>query len=207
VSLKRTRLFVSLSVMVLSGCGTTRRFVDGPPLSVAGANKTVQQAAEELIDGNAPYTLALCDADPASKECKQGSTGIRANGVGGLFIPLVLNVSGVTVTKHGRSTEGWTIDASVKSKADAISPLCKTAHGQILLRDNATVTVQLRHFYCNWVVVGNVVVNADLSIDYIDPQQQSINGFYKISFHGTGNASGSGYYRAALLPSVAQSAP
>ena len=188
-------------VFTLSACGTTRHFVEQPQLTVDAADKSPRQATAELFDGLTPYKVSLCEADPVSKECKQGSDGVRANGVGGLFIPLVLNVSGMTVSKQSPSDSGWAIDAAVQSKADGIPPLCRTAHGQILLRDNNTMAVQLRDFYCNWVVVGNVVVNADFSIDHIDSQNKVFNGFYKITFHGTGNAAGSGYYRARILSS------
>jgi hypothetical protein len=111
-----------------------------------------------------------------------------------------LNVSGMTVSKQIPSDTGWAIDAAVQSKADAIPPLCRTAHGQILARENNTNTLQLQSFYCNWAVVGNVIVNADFSIDHIDSQNKVFNGFYKITFHGTGNAAGSGYYRAVIVP-------
>jgi hypothetical protein len=189
-----------LLVLTLLGCGTTRRFVDQPQLTVDGPDKTAHQAAAELFDGLTPYTVNLCEADPVSKECKQASDGIRANGVGGLFLPLALHWRGMTVSQQNPSDAGWAIDASIQSKVDAIPPLCRTAHGQILLRDNDTITLQLRNFYCNWVLVGNVLVNADLSIDHIDPRNKAFTGFYKITFHGTGNAAGSGYYRAVIVP-------
>jgi hypothetical protein len=112
----------------------------------------------------------------------------------------------MTISKQSPSDSGWAIDATVQSKADAIPPLCRTVHGQILLRDNNTITVQLRNFYCNWVVLGNVIVNADFSIDRIDSQNKVFNGFYKITFHGTGNAAGSGYYRAAIVPDTPRDA-
>jgi hypothetical protein len=185
---------------MLSACGTTHRFVEQPQLTIEGADKTPRQATAELFDGVMPHKVSFCEADPISKDCKKGSDGVRANGVGGLFFPLVLNVSGMTVSKQSPSDSGWAIEAAVQSRADAIPPLCRTAHGQILLRDNNTITVQLRNFYCNWVVVGNVIVNADFSIDHIDSQNKVFNGFYKITFHGTGNAAGSGYYRAVILP-------
>jgi hypothetical protein len=153
-----------------------------------------------LFDGATPYRVSLCEADPVSKDCKKDSEGVRASGVGGFFLPLVLRVSGLTVSKQSPSDVGWVIDAAVQSKADAIPPLCRTAHGQILLRDNDTISVQLQNFYCNWLLVGNVLVNADFSIDHIDSQNKVFSGFYKITFHGTGNAAGSGYYRAAIVP-------
>jgi hypothetical protein len=160
-----------------------------------------------LFNGLTPYTVDLCEADPVSKECKKGSDSIRANGVGGLFLPLALHWSGMKVSQQSPSDAGWTIDASIQSKVDAIPPLCRTAHGQILLRDNDTITVQLRNFYCNWVVIGNVLVNADLSIDHIDSHNKAFTGFYKITFHGTGNAAGSGYYKAVIVPPVAAIPP
>jgi hypothetical protein len=190
-------IWVSLT---LSACGTTRRFVDQPQLTVDGPDMTPRQATAELFDGITPYQVSLCEADPVSKDCKKGSDGVRASGVGGLFVPLVLNVTGMTVSKQSRSDSGWAIEAAVQSKADAIPPLCRTARGQILLRVNNTITVQLQSFYCNWVVVGNVIVNADFSIDHIDSQNKVFNGFYRITFHGTGNAAGSGYYRAVIVP-------
>jgi hypothetical protein len=184
----------------LTACGTTHRFVDEPPLTVAGADLNGHDAATRLFDSTTPYSVKLCEADASYKECKQGSEGIRASGVGGLLLPLALHVSAITVGKQVRATDGWAIDASVDSKVDAIAPLCRTAHGQILLRENNTVTLQLRNFYCNWVVIGNVLVNADLSIDHIDMQDKTFTGFYKVTFHGTGNAAGSGYYKATIAP-------
>ncbi len=189
-------------LLLLSACGTTRRFVEQPRLTVVGTESTPRTATAKLFDGVTPYKVSLCEADPVSKDCKKGSDGVRARGVGGLLIPLVLNVNGMTVSKQTASDSGWSIDASVQAKADAIPPLCRTAHGQIVLRDNDTVAVQLRDFYCNWLAVGNVLVNADFSIDRIDSQNRVFNGFYKVTFHGTGNVSGSGYYKAVIVPAT-----
>jgi hypothetical protein len=192
-------MLTALTVLALAGCGTTRRFVDQPKVTVAGSDKTAHQAAVELFDGLTPYAVNLCEADPVSKQCRKGSDGVTAHGVGGLLFPLALNVRGMTVSKQSPAQEGgWMIDASVKSRVDAIPPVCRTAHGQILLRDNDTVSMQLENFYCNWVVIGNVLVNAAFSIDHIDSQTKAFTGFYKITFHGTGNAAGSGYYRAVI---------
>ena len=62
--------------------------------------------------------------------------------------------------------------------------------------------MQLRNFYCNWMLIGNVIVNADLSIDTINVKDKVVTGFYKLTFHGTGNAAGSGYYKAVLAPKM-----
>jgi hypothetical protein len=199
---KRHYIASGLSLLVLAACGTTKRFVNQPRLTIDEPERNARQAAADLFGVSTPYTVKLCEADPTSKECKQGNEGLTATGVGGLILPLVLHVTGMVISKQSDSADGWTIDASVQSKADGISPLCRTAHGQILSRDNDTMSVSLRSFYCNWALVGNVVVNADLSIDNIQLKDRVFTGFYKVVFHGTGNAAGSGYYKAVVLPGV-----
>jgi hypothetical protein len=200
VSTTRNYLASGLSLLALAACGTTRRFVDQPALTIDESDRDARQAATDLFGSSAPYTVTLCEADPASKQCKKGNGGITATGVGGLFLPLTLHVTGMIVSRQSQSVDGWAIDAAFQSKVDAISPLCRTAHGQILSRDNNTLSVQVRNFYCNWVVIGNVVVNADLSIETINLKDKVFTGFYKVTFHGTGNAAGSGYYKAVILP-------
>jgi hypothetical protein len=191
---------LGLSLLALAACGTTMRFVDQPPLAIDQPDRTARQAAEALFAVSTPYTVKLCEADPSSKQCKTGNRGLTATGVGGFILPLVLHVTAIVVNKQSTATDGFSIAASFQSKADGISPLCRTARGQILPRDNDTITVELHNFYCNWVLVGNVVVNADLSIDSVNLKDRMFTGFYKVVLHGTGNAAGSGYYRAVVLP-------
>jgi hypothetical protein len=199
---KRHYIASALSLLALAACGTTKRFVDQPRLTIDEPGRNPRQAAMDLFGASTPYTIKLCEADPSSKECKKGNEGLTATGVGGFILPLTLHINAMVVSKQGQSADGWTIDASFQSKADGISPLCRTAHGRIRSRDNDTMSVEFRNFYCNWVLVGNVVVNADLSIENISVQDKVFAGFYKVVFHGTGNAAGSGYYKAVISPGV-----
>jgi hypothetical protein len=196
----RTPIAAALSLAALAACGTTRHFVDQPQLTIDEPRKGARQAVDELFQLNPPYSVTLCEADALSKECQKGSHGITAKGVGGLFLPLTLHVKAMNIQKQSPSPEGLAFDASLDAKVDAVSPLCGTVGGKIVVRDNNTVTVQLRHFYCNWVVVGNVIVNADFSMDSINLKDKVVTGFYKVTFHGTGNAAGSGYYKAVITP-------
>jgi hypothetical protein len=50
------------------------------------------------------------------------------------------------------------------------------------------------------MVVGNVLATADLSIDRIDLKNKTFTGYYRLTFHGTGNVAGSGYYKAVITP-------
>ena len=198
----RNFLTSAIILATLTACGTTTHFVDQPQLTIDETGRDAHQAAADLFDASTPYTISLCEADPVSKQCNKGSSGIRAHGVGGLLLPLALYISGMTVSKQTPSDEGWAIDTSFHSKVDAIAPLCRTAHGQIVLRSNNTASVKVNSFYCNWALVGNVLVTADLSLDQMNIKEKAFTGFYKVSFHGTGNAVGSGYYRAVIFPST-----
>jgi hypothetical protein len=185
--------------LALSACGTTHRFVGEPKLSIDEPTKNVRDAAAELFHQTTAYTVALCEADQTSRECKKEQQGIAATGVGGLLLPLSLRVTALIISNETESPDGWAIETSVSSKVDGVAPLCRSVRGKILVRQNDTMSVELPNFYCNWMAVGNVVVKADLSIDNIDLKARTFSGFYKITFHGTGNASGSGYYRAAII--------
>lgn len=190
----------SIIVMLtaLTACGTTSHFVEQPPLAIEGSQGDTRQAVAQLFGTETPYAIKLCEADPATKDCKKDSESISATGVGGLFIPLVLRVHGMRVSQEHPSADGIAIEVSFDSSADGIPPICATADGNIISRDNSTAVIQASNFYCNWLAVGNVLVNADLSIDGIDLKNKTFTGYYKLVFHGTGNVSGSGYYKAVI---------
>ena len=190
-----------LSFVLLAGCGGTGRFVDQPRLTVDKPEDARQAVGELFGVMTPPYSVQLCEADVASRECKKEHRGISAKGVGGLLLtilPLTLYVQGMEVRRQHQSLDGFVFDASLHATVDAISPLCGVVEGTIVSRGNNTASVQLKNFYCNWALVGNVLVNADLSIDSIDLKGRVVTGFYRITFHGTGNATGSGYYRAVI---------
>jgi hypothetical protein len=186
---------------VLSGCGTTGQFVDQPRLTIDAPGTDARQAIGALFGSmTPPYTVKLCDAEPASKRCKPESRGVTATGVGGLLLPLTLFVKGMDIQSQRQADDGLSFDAFLDATVDAISPLCGKVAGRVVARENNTAAVQLENFYCNWVVIGNVLVNADFSIDSIDVKDKVVTGYYKLTFHGTGNAAGSGYYRAVVEP-------
>jgi hypothetical protein len=193
---RRAPLVVLLSA--LAGCGTTEHFVEQPALTIDGVQQDTRQAVAQLFGSSAPYTVKLCEADPTTKECKKDSESISATGVGGLFIPLVLHVNGLRISQERPSAEGLAMDVSFDSSADGIPPVCATGEGAVVARDNSTASIHVGIFYCNWMLVGNVLVNADMSIDSISLKDKAFTGYYKLIFHGTGNVSGSGYYRAAI---------
>lgn len=191
---------LALVALAVTGCGTTRNFVDHPMLAVAPPSASARDAVAALFSGKTPLYLSLCNAHRSSKECLPGDSGITAQGVGGLFLPLRLHVRGIRVSAVHATSDGTAFDGAVDSKVDAIAPLCGSSHVQAVYGNDGSLSLRLGKFYCNWALVGNVIVSADFSIDSISVDDRTFTGFYRITFHGTGNAAGSGYFRASIAP-------
>src|SRR5882757_6879856 len=151
------RLMVGVAfLMALTACGTTKRFVEQPPVTVIGGPQAdVRQAMQDFFGAlTPPYRVKLCEADASSKECNAADGGLTATGRGGIILPLTLHVTGMLVSKQSPSADGWAFDASVAAKVDRISPLCGTVTGKIATRDNDTAYLQISNFYCNWMLIG-----------------------------------------------------
>lgn len=191
---------VSATALSLASCGTTSHYVAHPALTVTPPSATPRAAVQALFSGNAPLYLSLCNASRSTKQCLPGDGGITAQGVGGLFLPLRLHVRGIRVSAVHQTEQGTTFDGTVDSKVDAIAPLCGSSRVHAIYGDDGSLSLRFGRFYCNWALVGNVIVGADFAIDSVSVQDRTLTGFYRITFHGTGNASGSGYFKAQIEP-------
>jgi hypothetical protein len=187
-----------LIAFALAACGTTRNFVAHPALQVTPPSANPRAAVAAVLAGKTPLYLSLCTASRSSNECLPGDSGITAQGVGGLFLPLRLHVRGIRVSALQDGADGTTFNGAVDSRVDAIAPLCGSSHGQALYGDDGSLSLHLGKFYCNWALVGNVIVSVDFSIASISVNDRTFTGFYRITFHGTGNAAGSGYFKASV---------
>ena len=181
----------------LLGCGGTGRFVDQPPLSVSEATVGKQQAVAQLFNSASPYKMKFCAADRTSKACKSDK-GLSAFGIGGPIFPLSMNVGELDIKTIKPAASGFAFSSRVGATVDAIPPLCGPVDGTVTTGTNDTASAQLSNFYCNWAVIGNVLASMKLSIDDIDLADKTFTGYYRITFYGTGNASGSGYFKGAI---------
>ncbi len=190
----------ALAALALAACGTTRHYVEHTALTVVPPSATARGAVAAVFSGSTPFYLSLCNASRSTKECLPGDSGITARGVGGLFLPLNLHVRGIRVSAVHQTTDGTTFLGAFDSKVDAIAPLCGSSRVQAVYGDDGSLALRFGKFYCNWALVGNVIVDADFSIDSVSVRDRTLTGFYRITFHGTGNAAGSGYFRASIEP-------
>lgn len=199
--IQRSLLF--LGVSALASCSGTGRYIDSPVLRVQDTQALPDIAVSRLFLGQTgPYTIVFCDADQATGECIAGKGGLSATGVGGLFLPLIMDLSGIEVSEAARGKEGIDLKTRLVATVSEIAPVCGNVEGKVIMRATHTANLELSDFYCNWMAIGNVITNIKLSIDSIHLSEQSFTGFYSISLYGTGNANGSGYYKAVLTPTM-----
>lgn len=193
---------LSLVALSLEACGTTRQYVDRPALTVMPPSENPRGAVEAIFAGDTPLYLSLCNASRSTRECLPGDSGLTARGVGGLFLPLKLRVRGIRVSAVQQAAGVTSFDGAVDSRVDAIAPLCGSSRVRAVYGADGSLALRFGKFYCNWAVVGNVIVSAEFSIDSVSVKDRTLTGFYRITFHGTGNAAGSGYFRASVEPAA-----
>ena len=197
-------LILLIAFTLLTGCGGTGKFIDQPQLNIFGAEAIAIQpaeAVEQLFGGNIlPYRISFCEADPATKTCPNEDSNPSAKGIGGIFLPLVMELRAIEIDELMIDDQTIMFKAKLDSPVNKIPPACGRVEGVVDTPSPESATLKISKFYCNWAAIGNVVTNITLSIDSIDLETNIFTGYYKITFYGTGNASGSGYYRATVEP-------
>lgn len=141
--------------------------------------------------------MELCEADESSKSCLNKETGISAKGIGGMFLPLKMDMAGLEVEKSRMENGNLNILVSLDASINLIPPWCGKVGGH-LQTVNETPKLVFSNFYCNWAGVGNVLTNMEFTVETLDSISHTFSGHYKIRFLGTGNGIGSGYYKTSI---------
>lgn len=195
----------ALGAVLLSGCASD--FVNDPELTAIAERPTriagegtaqtadIATALDEVFSSNgASYTF--CEASLDSRTCEDPDSGLSGIGLGGLFLPLLLEVEGFGVSAVERDGAQWRLTSDFQTTVNAAPPLCAGTVGLTTISNAGAVSIGFERFYCNWLLIGNVVTKVDLFLDWIDPASGSFSGAYAVQFNGTGNAFGTGYFLA-----------
>lgn len=195
-----TRLFVfAVLVTILNACSSTERYLQNSELTITGSTVTNQQALNKFFHkADEGYKIDICEADTQTNECLEDGKGVIAQGFGGIFLPLFMEMYGLDIIQSNLDGDIILVRSKIDADINKIAPWCGTVSGR-LTTENAVATLSFSNFYCNWAVIGNVITNIDMSINNLNVTEETFSGYYRITFYGTGNASGSGYYKAALL--------
>jgi hypothetical protein len=194
-----------LVATLLNACSGTGKYIEQPELNIIGSQKTNRETVNALFSEKQPYIIQLCEAEPAGKNCIQDDGGISASGIGGIGLPLFMDMTGIEVNNLKTEDEAWTFDSKLDAAINKIPPWCGTVDGKITMKSDSAAGIAIANFFCNWAVIGNVITNVDLSIDSINIADRTFTGYYKITFIGTGNGVDSGYYKAVIVPKADQS--
>ena len=196
---------LTVTFSMLAACSGTGKYIEQPELNIIGSQKTKRETVNELFSEKQPYIIQLCEADPAGKNCIQDDGGISASGIGGIGLPLFMDMTGIEVNNLQTEDDAWTFDSKLDAAINKIPSWCGTVDGKITMKSESEAGIAISNFFCNWAVIGNVITNVDLSIDSISSTDRTFTGYYKITFIGTGNSVGSGYYKAVIVPKTDQS--
>lgn len=175
---------VLIFTITLSACA---QLPDTQPASAEPATQdTMASWILPLINDTESTQLLMCDVKTSRDKCSQPRAGLEATGLGGIFLPLKVSLPMMTIKAN---------QANIHVAINGIDAACTTGSVKTNLEQ---ALVEINNVFCNWLVIGNVLSNLKLSIDWDDPQSRTFGGRYAISFFGTGNGSGSGIYSAEV---------
>jgi len=195
------RPLVCFAVLCAVGCGTLGQYNDTPTLTIVGPLQSPVEAIQSVfLAPPTPYRISFAEADPGNGEAIEDEDGMSALGVGGLFLPLVFDLTAFDIDDVQPTDDGVSFSATLESEVNLIPTWQGRVRGRVRVDDQGVARLTLSPFYANWVIIGNVIAGAKLSFENLDAPAESFTGYYSISFFGTGNALGSGYYRAGLGP-------
>jgi len=143
-------------------------------------------ARTRALGNSEPIYLQICDVKTPRQICQQPRNGLRAAGLGGIFLPLKVSVPSVTINANR---------AKVVVSINGVKAACTS--GSVHTHAKSRL-VEINHVLCNWLVIGNVFSSLKLSLDWDEPESQRFGGRYSVWFIGTGNGSGSGLYTAQV---------
>ncbi len=197
------KIIVILAIIALfTGCGTTSLYVPDPETMIKNRNTSLTDAAEIWLNVLSPsYKMVLCEANQESGECVEPASGLMAKGLGGLFLPLTMEWKWISVSEVlSDQDKKIGFKGNVRALVNGIAPLCASITGRLEVIDDQTIVLVVNQFYCNWAVIGNVLTSAKFSFDSFNIDSLTATGFYRITFFGTGNARGSGYFKIQRQP-------
>jgi len=173
------RLFLGVGAMLcLSGCAANRLPETGVALS--GPQSTgngLEQAISALKpDANEIVRFSFCEADAKTGQCLEPTVGLTGYGLGGLFLPLLVRVDGFELRRDDATQGDGPIEIKFSTNVNGISPLCERTDAEFEVLEGRVLRLGATPFYCNWVVIGNVVTQIEFGIDRVNTQSRSFSG-------------------------------
>ena len=187
--------------IALTACGGVSNYIADtqPRLVDSDAAGSPAEVLEELVtlEGQ-ELAIEFCEASVETGECLGPNKKPSASGIGGLFLPLKMELRELRLSAYDAADDSF--EARLDAPVNAIPPACGEVDGRIDRgEDGNALRVRIPSFYCNWAGIGNVLTSMTFAIRDISADRSYFTGYYRIEFYGTGNATGSGFFRAQLV--------
>ena len=152
--------------------------------------------ASALADGlyqlwkrNENTKLTICDALPGRRECEDD--GINFFVQGGPIPGLAAIESGdLAHIKFDQSRGEITAKIRYDANFIGVPTTCGQSEVTVSVRSANDISIASNDFYCNWLVVGNVLWNGRFAVDLIDFDKALMGGTYSVG--GAGLLAGGG---------------
>ena len=119
------------------------------------------------------------------------SRGINLFVLGGTLIPGILSIDEIDFSEHHRTDEGLEMTVASRSTYVGIPPVCRNSKALLRVK-NGRAELSFDNFYCNWMVVGNVIVG--IKMELVKITDQEAEGAYTVRVNGTANGIGRGLF-------------
>lgn len=199
---KRLILFAGIT-LGLSACASAR--LPDTPTAISGlkeSNISLEQAVSALTPNEGQtIRFSLCEANAQTGQCLEPVVGLAGYGLGGVFLPLLMRVSGFELSRD-KAMSADTLQIEFATTVNEIAPFCAQTNADFEILQGDILRLGATPFYCNWIGIGNVVTQIEFGIDRVNIESQSFTGSYALQLNGTGNAIGEGSFRAEIVEEV-----
>ena len=196
-------LLAAAAALLVAGCAGTPQQYLVKEVNICAAEKcdaaTAKYSGAQLLAGfqqllklSEGSKVAICDADPTTRACK--TVGICHLVLGGI-IPGNGCAEEVVFSEIAMSKQAGQISLKANMPRTFIgTPLtCATMTGTLSVRSADEISLDFEPYYCNWMVVGNMIATFNFAVESLDLDRGQIGGYWRDKVEGTGNGSGSGY--------------
>ena len=159
------------------------------PAAETFTESALAEALYQLWKRNENTKLTICDALPGGRKCEK--KGINFYVQGGP-IPGLGAIHSGDLTDISLDQSRGEITSKIKYEANfiGIPTACGKSEVTVSVRSVRDVRIASNDFYCNWLVVGNVLWNGRFAVDLIDFDKALMGGTYSVG--GAGFVAGGG---------------
>jgi hypothetical protein len=208
----RRALWSTPVVLALAACASSPPPVPPTPVQVCADGRCgpaaerfsadqLAQRVGQMLAAHDGQRLALCEADPRTRECIGDDLGYFV--LGGLLPGRgsadAARMSQVRFDPAARAVR-YVMSMSMRFLGIGLS--CADHDAALTVHSTDAVEIVDRDHRCTWMVVGIMNASFRLTVDSIDFDRGRIAGHWQHRVAGTGNGRGAGYAVIGLPPSA-----